>query len=150
MFANGGSGPSSTILCLPILPQRGISVGSSRSVDVFAVVVHGQDESTCCSAKLAQDVHHALPLRRVVLALELSSRDKRVDDMSERGSLKSASSRAAITLALSMSTLGPSSAGSGGLLSTHANGSFADLPHLPLTSAASRMGIVLAPRQPRT
>ena len=29
---NGGSGPSSTILCLPILPQRGISVLSSVSV----------------------------------------------------------------------------------------------------------------------
>src|SRR5262244_3739157 len=32
MFGNGGSGPSSTILCLPTLPQRGISVGSSVSV----------------------------------------------------------------------------------------------------------------------
>src|SRR5580692_125109 len=31
MLGNGGSGPSSTILCLPIFPQRGISVGSSRS-----------------------------------------------------------------------------------------------------------------------
>src|SRR5262245_16250740 len=29
---NGGSGPSSTIRCLPTLPQRGISVGSSVSV----------------------------------------------------------------------------------------------------------------------
>src|SRR5215475_7488117 len=29
---NGGSGPSSKILCLPTLPQRGISVGSSVSV----------------------------------------------------------------------------------------------------------------------
>src|SRR5262245_53466733 len=29
---NGGSGPSSTIFCLPILPQRGISVASSLSV----------------------------------------------------------------------------------------------------------------------
>src|SRR5438067_5563866 len=32
MSGNGGSGPSSTILCLPILPQRGISVESSLSV----------------------------------------------------------------------------------------------------------------------
>src|SRR5262245_5641162 len=29
---HGGSGPSSTIFCLPPLPQRGISVGSSVSV----------------------------------------------------------------------------------------------------------------------
>src|SRR6476620_6759768 len=29
---NGGSGPSSTILCLPILPHRGISVASSLLV----------------------------------------------------------------------------------------------------------------------
>src|SRR5262245_30053225 len=32
MSGNGGSGPSSTTFCLPILPQRGISVGSSVSV----------------------------------------------------------------------------------------------------------------------
>src|SRR5262252_6112010 len=32
MSGYGGSGPSSTIFCLPILPQRGISVGSSLSV----------------------------------------------------------------------------------------------------------------------
>ena len=32
MFLNGRSGPSSTIFCLPTLPQRGISVGSSLSV----------------------------------------------------------------------------------------------------------------------
>ena len=32
MSGNGGSGPSSTIRCLPILPQRGISVASSLSV----------------------------------------------------------------------------------------------------------------------
>src|SRR5215475_4798346 len=32
MFLNGRSGPSSTIFCLPTLPQRGISVGSSTSV----------------------------------------------------------------------------------------------------------------------
>src|SRR5437870_8177853 len=31
MSGNGGSGPSSTILCLPIGPQRGITVGSSTS-----------------------------------------------------------------------------------------------------------------------
>src|SRR5262249_25586758 len=32
MSGNGGSGPSSTTFCLPILPQRGISVASSWSV----------------------------------------------------------------------------------------------------------------------
>src|SRR5262245_41351487 len=32
MSGNGGSGPSSTTFCLPIFPQRGISVGSSTSV----------------------------------------------------------------------------------------------------------------------
>src|SRR5262245_7450499 len=32
MSGYGGSGPSSTILCLPTLPQRGISVASSLSV----------------------------------------------------------------------------------------------------------------------
>src|SRR5215472_9550925 len=32
MFGYGGSGPSSTTFCLPTLPQRGISVGSSVSV----------------------------------------------------------------------------------------------------------------------
>src|SRR6478736_762718 len=32
MSGNGGSGPSSTTFCLPTLPQRGISVGSSVSV----------------------------------------------------------------------------------------------------------------------
>ena len=32
MSGNGGSGPSSTIFCLPTLPQRGITVGSSVSV----------------------------------------------------------------------------------------------------------------------
>jgi hypothetical protein len=32
MFGKGGSGPSSWIFCLPILPQRGITVGSSVSV----------------------------------------------------------------------------------------------------------------------
>src|SRR4051812_34500584 len=32
MFGNGGSGPSSTIFCLPTLPQRGITVGTSFSV----------------------------------------------------------------------------------------------------------------------
>src|SRR6476646_7173060 len=31
MFGNGGSGPSSTIRCLPTLPHRGISVWSSLS-----------------------------------------------------------------------------------------------------------------------
>src|SRR6516162_9307273 len=32
MSGNGGSGPSSTILCFPTLPQRGIMVASSVSV----------------------------------------------------------------------------------------------------------------------
>src|SRR5262249_28126372 len=32
MSGKGGSGPSSTIRCLPTLPQRGISVSSSLSV----------------------------------------------------------------------------------------------------------------------
>ena len=32
MSGYGASGPSSTIFCLPILPQRGCSVGSSVSV----------------------------------------------------------------------------------------------------------------------
>src|SRR6266481_1439783 len=32
MFGNGGSGPSSTIFCLPTLPQRGTTVASSLSV----------------------------------------------------------------------------------------------------------------------
>src|SRR5262245_58214610 len=32
MFLNGRNGPSSTILCLPTLPQRAISVESSTSV----------------------------------------------------------------------------------------------------------------------
>src|SRR5262245_47695945 len=32
IFGYGGSGPSSTIFCLPTLPQRGITVGSSVSV----------------------------------------------------------------------------------------------------------------------
>src|SRR5215470_12210430 len=32
MFLKGRRGPSSTIRCLPTLPQRGISVGSSTSV----------------------------------------------------------------------------------------------------------------------
>ena len=32
MSGNGGSGPSSTIFCLPTLPQRGITVASSVSV----------------------------------------------------------------------------------------------------------------------
>src|SRR5215813_12906283 len=31
MSGNGGSGPSSTIFCLPTLPQRGITVESSAS-----------------------------------------------------------------------------------------------------------------------
>src|SRR5262249_40856266 len=31
-FGNGGRGPSSTIFCLPTLPHRGITVGSSVSV----------------------------------------------------------------------------------------------------------------------
>src|SRR6185437_6682001 len=41
MFGNGGSGPSSTILCFPILPQRGISVGSSLSVAKLWIRLRG-------------------------------------------------------------------------------------------------------------
>src|SRR3974390_60586 len=38
---NGGSGPSSTIRCLPILPQRGISVGLSVSVALLWIRLRG-------------------------------------------------------------------------------------------------------------
>src|SRR5215510_6934947 len=41
MSGNGGNGPSSTILCLPILPQRGISVGSSLSVAKLWITLRG-------------------------------------------------------------------------------------------------------------
>src|SRR4029453_15820251 len=41
MSANGGSGPSSTIRCLPTLPQRGISVGSSVSVAKLWIRLRG-------------------------------------------------------------------------------------------------------------
>src|SRR5215813_1719855 len=41
MSGNGGSGPSSTIRCLPILPQRGISVGSSVSVAKLWIRLRG-------------------------------------------------------------------------------------------------------------
>src|SRR5262244_858168 len=41
MSGNGGRGPSSTILCLPILPQRGISVGSSWSVAKLWITLRG-------------------------------------------------------------------------------------------------------------
>src|SRR5262249_47232167 len=41
MSANGGSGPSSTTLCLPTLPQRGISVGSSVSVAKLWIRLRG-------------------------------------------------------------------------------------------------------------
>src|SRR3974390_2346951 len=42
MSGNGGSGPSSTIRCLPILPQRGISVGSSVSVAWLGIRLRGR------------------------------------------------------------------------------------------------------------
>src|SRR5262245_43682089 len=38
---NGGSGPSSTTFCLPTLPQRGISVGSSVSVAQVCTTLRG-------------------------------------------------------------------------------------------------------------
>src|SRR5262250_2014105 len=41
MSGNGASGPSSTILCFPILPQRGISVGSSLSVAKLWITLRG-------------------------------------------------------------------------------------------------------------
>src|SRR4029450_6959267 len=41
MSGNGGRGPSSTILCLPTLPQRGISVGSSVSVAKLWIRLRG-------------------------------------------------------------------------------------------------------------
>src|SRR4029450_5704510 len=41
MSAHGGSGPSSWIFCLPILPQRGISVASSVSVAQLCTRLRG-------------------------------------------------------------------------------------------------------------
>src|SRR6476660_2208764 len=41
MSGNGGSGPSSMILCLPTLPQRGISVESSVSVAKLRIKLRG-------------------------------------------------------------------------------------------------------------
>src|SRR5215831_12660883 len=41
MSGNGGSGPSSTIRCLPTLPQRDISVGSSVSVAKLWIRLRG-------------------------------------------------------------------------------------------------------------
>src|SRR6185437_11345155 len=41
MSGNGGRGPSSTILCLPILPQRGISAESSVSVAKLWIRLRG-------------------------------------------------------------------------------------------------------------
>src|SRR5215472_13120237 len=38
---NGGSGPSSTTFCLPILPQRGITVSSSLSVAKQCTTLRG-------------------------------------------------------------------------------------------------------------
>ena len=37
----GGSGPSSSIFCLPILPQRGCTVGSSASVAKLWIRLRG-------------------------------------------------------------------------------------------------------------
>src|ERR1700730_7266451 len=44
MLENGGSGPSSTILCLPIFPQRGISGESSRLVAKLWINLRGQPD----------------------------------------------------------------------------------------------------------
>ena len=41
MSGNGASGPSSTIFCLPISPQRGISVASSVSVAQLCTRLRG-------------------------------------------------------------------------------------------------------------
>src|SRR4029434_9496681 len=41
MSGNGASGPSSTIFCLPTLPQRGISVGSSVFVAQLWIRLRG-------------------------------------------------------------------------------------------------------------
>src|SRR5215510_6821654 len=41
MSGNGGSGPSSTTFCLPILPQRGITVASSVSVAQLWIRLRG-------------------------------------------------------------------------------------------------------------
>src|SRR5262245_45146622 len=41
MSGYGASGPSSTIFCLPILPQRGCSVGSSVSVAQLCTRLRG-------------------------------------------------------------------------------------------------------------
>src|SRR5215204_4283564 len=41
MFGNGAKGPSSTILCLPIRPQRGCSVASSPSVAQVCTKLRG-------------------------------------------------------------------------------------------------------------
>src|SRR5215468_8684004 len=41
MSGKGGSGPSSTILCLPTLPQRGCSVASSVSVAKLWIRLRG-------------------------------------------------------------------------------------------------------------
>src|ERR1700704_210141 len=45
MSGNGASGPSSTILCLPISPQRGISVASLASVAQLCTRLRGPDLS---------------------------------------------------------------------------------------------------------
>src|SRR5215831_18101284 len=41
MSGNGGSGPSSTMRCLPTLPHRGISVGSAVSVAKLWIRLRG-------------------------------------------------------------------------------------------------------------
>src|SRR5262245_15197721 len=41
MSGKGGSGPSSTIICLPTLPQRALSVASSGSVAKLLIKLRG-------------------------------------------------------------------------------------------------------------
>src|SRR5215831_6406233 len=51
MFLKGRNGPSSTILCLPTLPQRGISVASSTVVAQQCTRLRGP----CCWKKAGSD-----------------------------------------------------------------------------------------------
>src|SRR5215470_14604118 len=76
MFGNGASGPSSTIRCLPTLPQRGITVGSSVSVaqavffgsglrDVRAVENRLRNGGTKIAEELVEPVHRRQELVKI-------------------------------------------------------------------------------------